>query len=110
MFYWYPDYADPFSWFINLYHSADPPFFNLSYWDDPSVDKTIDGLQALTATDPAAAATSYQELQQTISDQAISPVLGVVNQRQAFSSSIGGYVDNPSYANVVFVYDLTPQG
>ena len=31
LFYWYPDYADPFSWFINLFHSANPPYFNLSY-------------------------------------------------------------------------------
>ncbi len=41
LFYWYPDYADPFSWFINLYRSANPPYFNLSYWDDPAVD-TVD--------------------------------------------------------------------
>jgi len=110
LFYWYPDYADPYSWFINLYHSGTPPFFNLSYWDDPSVDKTIDGLQALTATDSAAADQSYVQLQQTIADQAVSPILGVVNYQRAYSSSVDGYVDNPSYSNVVFVYDLQPTG
>jgi peptide/nickel transport system substrate-binding protein len=35
-------------------------------------------------------------------------VLGVDNFQRAFSSSVGGYVDNPSYSNVVFVHDLTP--
>jgi len=110
LFYWYPDYADPYSWFINLYHSGNPPVFNLSYWDDPSVDKTINGLQAQTANDPTAADTSYKQLQQTISDQAISPVLGVLNYQRAYSTSVTGYVDNPSYSNVVFVYDLTPTG
>ena len=110
LFYWYPDYADPFSWFFNLYRSADPPFFNLSYWDDPEVDSTIDGLQAVTATDRPAAEQEYVELQKTVSDQAISPVLGVQNYQRAFLASVGGYVDNPSYGNVVFFHELTPQG
>ena len=59
LFYWYPDYADPFSWFVNLYRSASPPYFNLSYWDDPQVDDTIDGLQAVTATDRDEAQSQY---------------------------------------------------
>ncbi|MFZ4486070.1 MAG: ABC transporter substrate-binding protein [Candidatus Nanopelagicales bacterium] len=108
VFYWYPDYADPYSWFINLYHSANPPFFNLSYWDDPQVDATIDGLQSVTATDREKAQEQYVDLQATISDLAISPVLGVTNYQRAFASSMTGYVDNPSYSNVVFIHDLTP--
>ena len=109
LFYWYPDYADPFSWFTNLYHSADPVSFNLSYWKDPSVDSTIDGLQALTATNRSAAQDQYVNLQKTIVSQAISPVLGVENNERAYASSVVGYVDNPSYANVVFFHDLTPK-
>ncbi|HEX4472062.1 MAG TPA: ABC transporter substrate-binding protein [Nocardioides sp.] len=108
LFYWYPDYADPFSWFVNLYHSASPVVFNLSYWHDAQVDHAIDGIQALTATHRAAAQRQYEQLQKTISEQAVSPVLGVDNFQRAFSSSVGGYVDNPSYSNVVFVHDLTP--
>ena len=65
LFYWYPDYSDPFSWMINLYHSADPVSFNLSYWNDRKVDSTIDGLQALTATDRPKAQQQYVELQKT---------------------------------------------
>ncbi len=108
LFFWYPDYADPFSWFISLYRSADPVQFNLSYWDDPAVDATIDGLQAATATDRDLAQQQYVELQKTISDQAISPVLGTRTKQRALASSVGGYVGNPSYGNVVFVHDLTP--
>jgi len=108
VFYWYPDYADPFSWFINLYRAATPPFFNLSYWEDAKVDGTIDGLQELTSRDRDQAELQYVELQATISDQAISPVLGVINYQRALSSTVNGYVDNPAYSNVVFVYDLTP--
>ena len=108
IFYWYPDYTDPFSWFINVYRSATPPYFNLSYWEDAAVDTTIDGLQALTATDRAKAGQEYVDLQKTISEQAISPVLGVKNNQRALASTVQGYVDNPSYANIVFVYSLTP--
>jgi peptide/nickel transport system substrate-binding protein len=108
LFYWYPDYADPYSWFINLYHSAEPPYFNLSYWDDPAVDEVIDGLPAVTATDRELAQTQYVGLQQTIADQAVSPVLGVINSQVAFAASMTGYVNNPAYASVVFVHGLTP--
>jgi peptide/nickel transport system substrate-binding protein len=110
LFYWYPDYADPFSWFTNLYHSASPVYFNLSYWQDSAVDATIDGLQAVTATNRDQAQQQYVQLQQVISAQAVSPVLGVENYQRAYLTTVGGYVDNPSYSNVVFVHDVTPQG
>ena len=38
LFYWWPDYADPSSWFTNLFHTEDPPFFNLSYYSNPQID------------------------------------------------------------------------
>ena len=40
MEYWWPDYADPYSWFINLLYTESPPYFNLSYYSD----KTLDGM------------------------------------------------------------------
>lgn len=107
LFYWWPEYADPYSWFVNLYRSADPVVWNLSYWNDPAMDEVIDGLQALTATDRAKADQQYVDLQKTVSDQAISPPLGVVVYQRALSSSVEGYVDNPAYTGVVFVHDLT---
>ena len=109
LYYWWPEYADPYSWFVNLYRSADPPVWNFSYWNDPAMDKVIDGLQALTATDRAKAEQQYVDLQKTVSDQALSPVLGVVVYQRALSSSVQGYVDNPAYTGVVFVHDLTVQ-
>jgi peptide/nickel transport system substrate-binding protein len=108
LFYWFPDYADPFSWFQNLYRAADPVQFNLSYWNDPAVNTVIDGLQAVTGTDRSEAQKQYAQLQKTVSDQAISPILGVQNYQRAYLSSVKGYVDNPSYGAVVFVHDLTP--
>ncbi len=108
VFYWFPDYADPFSWFINLYRSSEPPFFNLSYLDDAKVDSAIDGLQVATATDRTVAEQEYVDLQKTLMQEAVSPVLGVQNYQRALLSTVSGYVDNPSYSNVVFFHDVAP--
>ena len=110
LFYWYPDYADPFSWFTSLYKSANPPYFNLSYYRNPSLDKTIDGLQELTATDRAKADAEYKQAQTTLMDDAVSPVLYVQKPLRGYRDEFTGYVDNPAYSNVVFVYQLKPTG
>jgi peptide/nickel transport system substrate-binding protein len=108
--YWYPDYADPYSWFTNLFHSASPPYFNLAYYDNRAFDKQVDALQQLTAVDRAKADTTYKELQRKLSDDAVSPVLYVQNSLRAYRDEFTGYVDNPAYSNVVFVYSLKPTG
>ncbi len=108
--YWYPDYADPFSWFTNLFHSASPPYFNMSYLNDKAVDTTIDALQSQTATDKAAAETSYAGLQKTLLDAAVAIPLYVQTYQRAFAKTVSGYVDNPAYSNVVFIHELTPTG
>jgi peptide/nickel transport system substrate-binding protein len=110
LFYWYPDYADPFSWFTSLYKSADPPYFNLAYYENPQLDATIDKLQELTAADRAAADAAYKEAQRTLIDDAVSPVVYVQNSLRGYRDEFGGYVDNPAYSNVVFAYDLEPTG
>ena len=106
--YWYPDYADPFSWFTNLFKSANPPYFNLSYYRNASVDRTIDSLQSLTATDRAKADSTYKSLQQTLWQDAVAPALYVQRSLRAYRNDFTGYVDNPAYSNVVFVYTLKP--
>jgi peptide/nickel transport system substrate-binding protein len=110
LFYWYPDYADPFSWFTSLYKSADPPYFNLSYYDNAKLDKTIDSLQELTATDRGKADATYQEAQRTLIDDAVSPVLYVQKSLRGYRDEFDGYSDNPAYSNVVFAYELKPTG
>ena len=108
LFYWYPDYADPFSWFINLFHSSAQPYFNLSYLNSKPVDTTIDGLQAETAKSHAAASATYVSLQKTLLAQAVAIPLYVQNYQRVYQKSMTGYVDNPAYSNVVFVYDVHP--
>ena len=110
LFYWYPDYADAYSWFINLFHSADPPYFNLSYYDDAHVDAQIDSLESMTATDRTAASAAYDSIQHTLIDQAVAAPLYVQNYQRVFARTMSGYVDNPAYSNVVFIYDVRPTG
>ena len=51
LFYWWPDYADPSSWFTNLFHTEDPPFFNLSYYSNPQIDSQMAEAAQLAASD-----------------------------------------------------------
>ncbi|MEQ4717805.1 ABC transporter substrate-binding protein [Nonomuraea sp. B19D2] len=105
--YWYPDYPDAYSWFLNVFKSADKPQFNLSYLKDPAIDTEIDSLPQLTATDQLKADQAYQDLQKKIiQEQAAVAVPYVQTYQRALTADVAGYVDNPAYPNVVFFYDL----
>lgn len=109
--YWYPDYPDAYSWFLNVFKSSDKPQFNLSYLKDAEIDKAIDALPQLTATDQFKAEQAYRDLQrELIDDRAAVAVPYVQTYQRALSSDVQGYADNPAYPNVVFVYDLKRAG
>jgi peptide/nickel transport system substrate-binding protein len=108
LFYWWPDYADPYSWFINLFHTEDKPFFNLTYYSDPKLDQMIDSVESLAATDREQAVSTYQTMQEMLLQS--MPAISLYTQvyQKAMQSSVSGFVDNPAYPNVVFGYDLQP--
>jgi peptide/nickel transport system substrate-binding protein len=108
LFYWWPDYADPSSWFTNLFHTEDPPFFNLSYYSNPQIDSQMAEAAQLAASDREASTQMFEDMQVTLFDDAPSISLYTQTYQRAMLKTFGGYVDNPAYANVVFVYDLTP--
>jgi peptide/nickel transport system substrate-binding protein len=109
IFYWWPDYPDPVSWFYNLFRTEAKPFFNLSYYSNPALDSEIDQTASLAATDRAAAAQNYHDMQVTLLQDGVAiPVYTQVYQR-AMLSSVSGFQDNPAYPSVVFAYDLTPE-
>lgn len=108
LFYWWPDYADPYSWFINLFHTEEEPFFNLSYYSDPAVDAQMEQAEQLAASDRAQATQMFQDLQVSLSTTVPSISIYTQTYQRAMLKTVGGYVDNPAYPNVVFVYDLTP--
>jgi peptide/nickel transport system substrate-binding protein len=109
--YWWPDYADGYSYFGNVFRSADPPVFNLTYLKDRRLDTLLDTVPELTVTDPPAAQRAYEQATRRVLDQRAAAALPwVVNYQRAYHGGIQGYVDNPAYADVVFVYDLRPSG
>jgi len=108
MEYWWPDYADPYSWFVNLLHTESPPYFNLSYYSNPVLDRQISNVESLVATNPAAGSRLYRTMQVEILQQAPIAFLYTVNYQYAMTTTFSGFQVNPAYANVVFVYNLRP--
>jgi peptide/nickel transport system substrate-binding protein len=110
MEYWWPDYADPYSWFINLLETEKTPYFNLSYYSDPTLDGMINKVEPLVATDRTAAEQLYKEMQVRILGTAPILFLYNSNYQYAMQNNFTGLQVNPAYPNVVFVYDLKPTG
>ena len=108
LMYWWPDYADPYSWFINLYKSEATPYFNLSYFSNTTMDEQIGKVEQTLAVNKAAGAALYDQMQQEIYNDAPTSTLYTANYQRVLSAGIKGYHDNPAYPNVVFVYDLKP--
>jgi peptide/nickel transport system substrate-binding protein len=108
--YWWPDMDDPSTWFSNLLLTEKPPYFNLSYYSNPALDNQINKVDSLTATDPAAGSQLYHTMQVEVLQQAPLQALYNVNYQYAMRTSFTGFVSNPAYAGVVFVYNLKPTG
>ena len=108
--YWWPDYADPYTWFTNLLQTEKTPYFNLSYYSSPALDKQIGQVESLVATNRAAGEQLYRTMQLEVLRQAPLTVLYNVNYQYAMRTSFTGFQANPAYANVVFAYDLKPTG
>ncbi len=106
--YWWPDYADPYSWFVNLLQGEKQPYFNLSYFSNPTLNKQISSVESLVATNPAAGIKLYRTMQTEILQLAPIVFLYNSNYQYAMTSDISGFQVNPAYPNVIFVYNLKP--
>jgi len=102
MEYWWPDYADPYSWFVNLLETEKQPYFNL--------DSQINRVESLVATNRPAGVNLYHAMQVEILQQAPIAFLYNANYQYAMSTGFTGLQVNPAYPNVVFAYDLKPTG
>jgi peptide/nickel transport system substrate-binding protein len=110
LFYWWPDYADPYSWFINIFHSAKQPYYNLSYYANAKVDAAMSLAERDAASKRAEAVSLYRQLQTTLLKDAPAIPLYVQQYQRTMLKSVSGFVDNPAYPNVTFVYGLKPTG
>lgn len=109
VFYWWPDYPDPVSWFFSLFRTEEEPFFNLAYYSNQRLDGMIDEASVVAATDRDTAISMYRQMQEIVlEDMPALPLYTQVYQR-AMLDEVGGFVDNPAYPNVVFGYELTPR-
>jgi peptide/nickel transport system substrate-binding protein len=107
VFIWWPDYADPVSWFQSLLHSEDTISYNLSYLNDPELDEIIDEAIAETVTDREAAEANYVKAQELVAENAY--LLNLYDQLHTYvvSNSIQGVSENPSYSNAILYYNIT---
>jgi len=108
LFYWWPDYADPYSWFINIFKSENPPFFNLAYYSNAALDKTMNQAERIAASKRPRAVGLYRSMQATLLHDAPAIPLYVQVYQHTLQKGVTGFVDNPAYPNVVYVYDLKP--
>ena len=107
IFIWWPDYADPISWFQSLLYSEDTITYNLSYISDPVLDEMIDEAAEQTVTDRAAAEAKYVEAQNYVAENAY--LLNLFDQVHTWiiSNSIEGVHENPSYSYAIPYYEVT---
>ena len=108
VFYWWPDYPDPVSWFFSLFRTEEEPFFNLAYYSNRDLDSMIDEASVVSATDRDEAAQMYEQMQQIVVEDAPAIPLYTQTYQRAMLDEVEGFEDNPAYPNVVFAYELTP--
>ncbi|HHY71374.1 MAG TPA: ABC transporter substrate-binding protein, partial [Thermoanaerobacterales bacterium] len=104
--YWWPDYADPYSWLNSLFHSEDTIVFNLAYWKNKQYDDLIDEANRISGADRDKAIELYGKAQEIMMEDI--PAVFFFDQQfaRAKLKSIKGYYDNPLYSHVVFFYDI----
>ena len=104
---WWPDYADPVSWFTSLVHSEDEIYFNLAYIADENYDALIDDAVANTANDRDKAEQQYIDIQKQLFDNAdLIPMYDMIHV-YAISNNISGVYENPAYPTCIRYYDVT---
>lgn len=105
--YWWPDDPESLSYYRNVFRTEKEISYNLAYYSNPRLDRLIDRVGALTATDPDRAVRTYRTMQDIVVDDALVLFLGTTVYQRVLNSDVEGFTDNPAYANVVFVHDLT---
>ncbi|MDI7276272.1 MAG: ABC transporter substrate-binding protein [Anaerolineae bacterium] len=105
--YWWPDYISPYSFLRSMFYSEDEILFNLCYYSNPEYDRLIDEANEVAGTDREKAAQMFIDAQEMLLDDAVSLFFYDVSNTHLARADIKGYVDNPAYPHVVFVYDLT---
>ncbi|HEX9624260.1 MAG TPA: hypothetical protein VF979_07780, partial [Streptosporangiaceae bacterium] len=75
---------------------------------NPALDKQINRVESLVATDPSAGSALYRTMQVEILKQAPIVFLYNANYQYAMTNTLSGFQVNPAYPNVIFAYNLKP--
>lgn len=105
--YWWPDYVSPISWLYGMFRSEEETLFNLGYYNNPEFDELIDTADAISGNDREGATQMFIEAQQILIDDAAAVFFYDVANTHVGRSDLQGYVDNPAYPHITFVYNLS---
>jgi len=105
--YWWPDYISPYSFLFGMFHSEESILFNLDYYSNPQYDQLIDAGNVMAGTDRKQATEMFIQAQQILLDDAVSLFFYDLSNTHLARSDVKGFVDNPAYPHVVFVYKLS---
>ncbi len=105
--YWWPTYVTPYDFLFNMFHTEEETLFNLGYYRHPEFDATIDEANELIGADRATAEKMFQEAQRMLVEEAASMFFFDQDNIHVIREDVQGYVDNPAYPHVVFVYQLS---
>jgi len=105
--YWWPDYVSPFSFLYSMFHSEESILFNLGYYSNQEFDKLVEDGDVMTGVDKEKAAEMFIQAQQILLDDGVSLFFYDVKNIHVARVDIKGFVDNPAYPHVVFVYQLS---
>ena len=105
---WWPDYADPASWFSALLmNTGDSVGYNFCYLDNDIFGDMNKKAVELTAGDQGTAEKLYVQMQQEILDQCYIIFAYDAVQYYAVSNTISGVYENPAYQTCIYYYDIT---
>ena len=105
--YWWPDIINPYCWLYGMFHCEEEVLFNDGYYCNPEFDELIDSANELAATDRAESERLFIEAQEILIEEAAAMFFYDLPNDHEIRSDIKGYVDNPAYPHVIFVYKLT---
>lgn len=103
--YWWPDYASPYSWLFNLFHTEKDVMYNVGYWKNEAFDKMIDEANQKSGTDRDQAEKMFVDAQKVLVEEAPSIFAYDKEFVWTLNKSFKGFKNNPIYPNVVFFYD-----
>ncbi|MGQ9550851.1 MAG: ABC transporter substrate-binding protein [Candidatus Bathycorpusculaceae bacterium] len=109
LFYWWPDYPDPYSWLRSMFHSVPEGqeiVFECAYYNNPQYDALIDEAYRVTGLDKTKAQQLYEQAQRILIDDAVALFIYDWTYVRARRVELKGYVDNPAYPNAYMLYDM----